>query len=265
MTSHHLLRRLFIACIAAAAAVCLAPALFADDGDASGENLMAELLRRVTKLEAENADLKARVESLESKSTAPGGGPTPASPAAGTPVMEFFSLTTLTPDPTLSTQAQQLRGDAAQLQQQAVSLESQWGQLADQSQSGSGGGRLDGGNGSGGNVDSTAGQRIALRRQIDMLHDQASRKRADASRLEGQVANPPQILKGWDGTRVVILTIDTNFADLASSLSPGDFVTWRGSRTKLTDTVDQYDRVFVLKKAARPSNFQEPPGGQLPS
>ncbi len=239
-------------------AACCAPWARAQD---SSENVIAELMRRVSRLESENVDLKARVEMLEVRlrsapgsGGAPAGGPLAAAPAQPMPVMKFFAMATPQPDPSLPAKAQQLRDDATQLDQQVAQIRIQIGQLMDQSVVSD----VDG------SREATAGQRQALRQQLDGLEDQIMRKRAAASKCDHDFAHPTQLLKGWDGRRIVVLPIEQNFAGLASSLNPGDFVGWRGTRVQLTDTVDQYDKVFVLQRAVAPAGYQDPPGGALP-
>ncbi|MFO0962493.1 MAG: hypothetical protein U0625_06250 [Phycisphaerales bacterium] len=248
----------------------LAPLAHAQDGL---ENINAEILRRIARLEAENADLKARVEMLEIRlgggSGAPGAGGAPAAgtaPAAPSgvtpaPTMKFFALETQPVDPDLAKRAQTLRDDVAQLQTQAQALESQLGQLYDESSQNSGSSY---GGGGGGSSQGTAGQRGALRRQIEAIDDQIARKRAEASKCDHDLAHPPQVMKGWDGKRIVVLTITEQYAGLASSLNPGDFVSWRGTRASLTDTRDTYSTVFQLRRATQPQGYVDPPGGLLP-
>lgn len=246
----------------------LAPLAHAQDGL---ENINAEILRRIARLEAENADLKARVEMLEIRlgggsAGAPGAAGAPAAAATSgvtpAPTMKFFALETQPVDPDLAKRAQSLRDDVSQLQTQAQALESQLGQLYDESSQNSGSSY--GGGGSGGSSQGTAGQRGALRRQIEAIDDQIARKRAEASKCDHDLAHPPQVMKGWDGKRIVVLTITDQYAGLASSLNPGDFVSWRGTRSSLTDTRDTYSAVFQLRRATQPQGYIDPPGGLLP-
>ncbi len=173
----------------------------------SGEDVFAELMRRVSHLEAECTDLHARVAVLEAAQRTGGGGGGAAAggataggasaPAGSMLVMKFYSLQTPPQDPNLMTQAQQLRSDAAQIDQQVAQLRIQIGQLLDNSV---------------GQGDSTrmesAGQRGALQAQVDQLCDQATRKRAQASSMERQYKYPPRMIRGWDGQRVVNLPMD---------------------------------------------------------
>lgn len=232
----------------------------------SGEDVFAELMRRVSHLEAECTDLHARVAMLEAAQRTGGGGGggggatggaaagSASAPAGSMLIMKFYSLQTPPQDPNLMTQAQQLRSDAAQIDQQVAQLRIQIGQLLDNSV----------GQGDDSTRMESSGQRGALQAQVDQLCDQATRKRAQASTMERQYKYPPRVVRGWDGQRVVTLPVDGANSDVVDGLNPGDFITWRGVRSQLNGNVEVYSKIFTLQKVPAPANFRDPPGGQLP-
>lgn len=167
-----------------------------------------------------------------------------AQPTTAIPVMMLESVKTLPVDGSLLQEAAGLRKQAASFDSKARSLESKIAKSV-------------------GDSDNSRKLRQGYRKLKLSAEQEAKRLRARASRLERQAHEQRQEVRGWDGQRTVILETTRDLGVVITKLSPGDFLTWQGTRVEMTDTVDRFT-VHKIEKTPAPANFPTRPPTRKP-
>ncbi len=159
-------------------------------------------------------------------------------------VMMLESVETLPVDGAMLKEAARLKKEAADFERKARGLESSIAQNV-------------------GDDDNSRKLRHSYRQLKLSAEQDAKRLRARASRLERQAHEQRQEVRGWDGQRTVILETTRDLGVVISKLSPGDFLTWQGTRVEMTDTTDRFT-VHKIEKTPAPTNFPTHPSTRRP-
>lgn len=82
----------------------------------------------------------------------------------------------------------------------------------------------------------------------------ARQLRGEGLRLQREANEPKQIIKGWNGDRTVVLKSTKNIAPMLESVRAGEFLTWDGRRTYLSDAIVRYE-VTRVQETLKPEDF----------
>jgi len=93
-----------------------------------------------------------------------------------------------------------------------------------------------------------------LGRVLGRYRREARNARGEGLRLKREAEEPKQIIKGWDGERKVVLHATRNLASMLDDISAGEFLTWDGRRTYLSEAVARY-KVTSVQAAPQPEDF----------
>lgn len=221
--------------------------------DADSINAIVEQLQdTVAALQARVAELEARVKMLEARL----GEQAESEPAAAAtaPVLLVESIELQEPDHEAILRARSLEREAEGYKkkaQEAREKEIKHLKVPDHYH---------------GNSDvyrrkQTEYRRLREKYRNEAMHyeSEARKLRAQASKIESEAKEPRHIIRGWDGQRSVVLVTQRNLTRVLSTLSPGDFITWRGNKTHSDAVLETWDVVHI-DRAERPSGFVNRPG-----